>query len=290
MRMKKDMKEYVTLAAAILLIGLSICMPSGSLAGSFPKNLKPLAIDESVKVVDANSSEISDHVSNLNDAKKSDKEKADSISQEQDELHKILSYRGSEIFPDSANKLSMMSPTSKPIHDSSSSPLKSIDDEKDFEKIGQTLYREPKETSVKLTKAITGPVHPTFMKDEIVHPVPGKGGKVIASYRFMIPIYIPAMKSKKLSNKLASGELIPDQAHNRLMTTPNNFVKEEHIEMVPVRNEGKPQLKTIYKAERVPQRVITDFVLANGTTLPTDVDDRVKPGEKVIKTVVNDFN
>lgn len=138
------------------------------------------------------------------------------------------------------------------------------------------LFREPRTETTELTQLLRR--KPTFIRNRAVKPEifsPNGTSKVLATYKFIVPIYIPAVK--KLAIKTGARREEP------------KFVKETVTEMVPV-TQNVPRMKELIKAVKVPQKVITDFVEARGNTIPQTVDDKVRPGEKVLSTVVKDYD
>lgn len=138
------------------------------------------------------------------------------------------------------------------------------------------LFREPTKETSELTKLLKR--QPTFIRESLVKPEtfnPNGKGKVLATYSFMVPIYIPAVK--KVGIKASARR------------EPPKFVKETVTEMVPV-TQNMPRVNEVIKAVKVPQKVITDFVEARGNSIPQSADDKVRPGEKVISTVVKDYD
>lgn len=135
----------------------------------------------------------------------------------------------------------------------------------------------PKSDSVKVTQLITGKVPPTFITNEIVEPnmTVANDSKVLARYNVLIPIFLPALKPiKKLNHTDGKHRLYADE---RLVT-------ETHEELVPMK---VPAINNVYKAERVPQKVVTDFVVPRGFTLPPKVNDKVDTAnERLVKHVV----
>ena len=147
-----------------------------------------------------------------------------------------------------------------------------------------TLFALPssKKLPSKLTKLIVGKPTPTFMANDIVMPTNeikmnvnqnSSSDVVIAKYKILIPIFLPALKASKRATKK------PDV----------RFVKEEITELVPVR-KIVPHKKELIKAEKVPQQLVTDYVQANGNTVPSSVSDKVFPGERIISSVVKNID
>lgn len=130
----------------------------------------------------------------------------------------------------------------------------------------------------KLTKLITQPEEkaPTFFNPKPVQPVlrvdsnKREGSKVLATYNFMIPLLIPAVKKR-----------IEPEAESRM-------VKEVVTEMVPIKS-NVPVVQEVYRAERVPQKVVTDFVKARNQEVPETIDDNLQPGEQVVATEVKEY-
>lgn len=140
------------------------------------------------------------------------------------------------------------------------------------------IFRIPNENNLKpsLTRLITGTsgIGPTFAAENITLLNKPAGSNIIARYRVVIPIYIPALK------------VVPTTERP---TPPPVLVKEVHTKMVPVRRVV-PKIKTVVKAERIPQQIVTDYVKADGVNVPSHIDDKLKPNEQVLKTVVTNFD
>lgn len=136
-----------------------------------------------------------------------------------------------------------------------------------------------KDPQNKMTKELTEKIMTTFLRSEVAFPneanVTDGKDHVIARYSILIPLYVPALK--KSANATLRSYFRPKE------------VTETHTEMIPVKKNVQ-RIKTILKAERVPQRVITDFVTTDGEMIPSSVDDKVKPGEQIIKTVVRNYD
>lgn len=170
--------------------------------------------------------------------------------------------------------------------DLASSPLVDITDSYK-RNISETLFALPKSDTPGLTKLITGKEGPTLVQEQPIKPILNtdknapkfdeKGNKILASYRILIPILIPAVKRKNSIKLRGPGG---DEF---------KYVKETHTEMVPVTKQI-PKIKTVLKAERVPQKIVTDFVRADGKTVPSGVDDKLLPNEHLIKTVVTNYD
>lgn len=132
----------------------------------------------------------------------------------------------------------------------------------------------------RLTQLITQPEErsPTFFKPEPAVPTNlgqqtsggRKNSKILASYNIMIPMLIPAVKRKT--------EPKPEP----------RMVKEVVTEMVPVETKV-PVIQEVYKTERVPQEVVTDFVEPRGVELPGSTDDKVQTSERIVATEVKDY-
>lgn len=151
------------------------------------------------------------------------------------------------------------------------------------QRLDETLFALPEKETSKLTQLIASrqgePA--TFMSSSVVKPISitptsrDKERGIIARYRVMIPVFVPAVESM-------SGRM----RHSR---KPVEFVKEEVTEMVPVKRIVSHK-KEIVKVEKVPQTVVTDYVQTNGNQVPTSVTDRAMLGEKVIKSVVENID
>lgn len=192
----------------------------------------------------------------------------------------------------SSNFLGPRSDTLKPLGDLSelgpSSPydgpsdmeldsgLSDIRDNKNL-KISDTLFALPKnESSPILGKLITGKEKPTFGIENVFKPTlsKDKSGKIIATYKLMIPILIPAVRVKQVPSSTAK---------------PVKYLKEVHTKMVPMK-KIIPRAKTILKAERIPHKIITDYVKIDGHTIPSEVNDKLRPDDEVIGSVVEDYD
>jgi len=166
------------------------------------------------------------------------------------------------------------------------SPLKNRGDtsiltnveDSDGKNIPETLFEIPQKGTKSLTKLITGVDSPTFVRKQLTRPTIQKNpnSKVLASYKIMVPIFIPALKTTNKIRELPGKEV--------------QFVKETHTEMVPMKKKVASNIKTVIKAERVPQRIITDYVRADGNSVPSSVDDKLKPNEQVLKSVVTNYD
>lgn len=127
----------------------------------------------------------------------------------------------------------------------------------------------------KLTKLITQQESnkPTFLQPAPVKPFAinnDPGSKILASYNVVVPILIPPIKKRK-----------------PIPAPPPKFVKEVVTEMVPVKSVV-PQFKEVYKAEMVPQEIVTDYVNKNENSGgPTGVvDDKVRGRERILQETV----
>lgn len=143
--------------------------------------------------------------------------------------------------------------------------------------VSENIFRIPKTETSTLTRLIAGGERPTLVHDDIIRPVIEKNpkSKILATYKILVPIYIPAVKLPKR---------IP-----AVIPPPVKYVKEVHTEMVPVK-KSVSRVKNVIKAEKVPQQIITDYVKADGTSVPFSVDDKLKPNEKVLKSVVTNYD
>lgn len=151
-----------------------------------------------------------------------------------------------------------------------------------YKNISENLFRLPEKTTPALTKLITGKEKVTLVQDKVVRPVgsvtinntPEHTSKVLAQYEVLIPIYVPALKPYFRAQKSETSNI--------------SYVKETHTKMVPVKKNVK-KVKEIVRAERVPQQIITDYVKADGAGVPSTVTDKVMPNEKILKSVVTNF-
>lgn len=200
------------------------------------------------------------------------------------------------------------------------SPLVDIEDSAG-KNISETLFAMPTIDTPTLTELITSKRRPTFVTEEPLRPVnvtSGKGdGETLAQYQIMIPILIPAFKKKDNDTDPQNyfpepdpygtgSRLEPNKSPSMLNTAQTisasrspsylpyskgsdkiRYVKETHTEMVPIKKQA---VKTVMRAERVPQKIITDYVMADGATVPSSVDDKLKPNEHLIKTVVTNYH
>lgn len=152
--------------------------------------------------------------------------------------------------------------------------------EEDGHKDSRQLWVVPPNENRHLTRLITANEPNTFIKTEVSKPEKPEGfqkgnKKYLAQYRVLVPIWIPAIKQNK--NKIV--QIKPD---------PVKYVKETHTEMVPV-TKNVAVKKTVVKPERVPQKIVTDFVKAPKGGVSSRMDDQVKPGEEIIGSVVTNF-
>jgi len=116
---------------------------------------------------------------------------------------------------------------------------------------------------------------PTFVTSKIAYPTSESTGsdRVLARYRVIVPIFLPALKRKILN---------PTRR-------PTKYITETITEMVPVK-QIVPHVKEVVRAEPVPQSLITDFVRVDGRKLPEKVDDRVQPNEAIVKKVIQNID
>lgn len=157
-----------------------------------------------------------------------------------------------------------------------------LDPETDFQADPKkNLFSLPKKTSVGLAKLITGDVAPTFIDDQVRYAesrVQDTPKKILAHYRMVIPIFVPALR-KKLKDKNGAVE-------NKMKV---KFVEDTKTEMVPVEKIVQHRHEVI-KAEQVPQEIKTDFIsVEEGRDIPMEVTDSVQPGEKIVKSVLNNY-
>lgn len=165
---------------------------------------------------------------------------------------------------------------SKPEKEKLQNPLVDINNSNNVN-ISESMFAFPKQSTRALTKLITGKEVPTFALDKVHEPtiVRGSNNNVLASYNILVPILIPAVKNN------ASVLHPPSQKVN--------YVTETHTKMVPV-THNVDRVKTVIKAERVPQKIITDYVKVDGSVLPSHVGDGVKPKERVLESVVTNYD
>lgn len=147
----------------------------------------------------------------------------------------------------------------------------------DGENVKDTVFKLPEWESSKLTRLINKH-EPTFLSGRVVEPLkvyPNGNGpdKVLASYKILVPIYVPAIKRKVQTTK----------------QPPVKFVEEKVTEMVPVKSVV-PVVKEVIKAEPVPQQVITNFVATQANKIPARVDAGLKSDERLITTTVENIN
>lgn len=178
-----------------------------------------------------------------------------------------------------------------PIDPNKSEPIKSVKkklaeksnlinvEDSSGKNISDTLFRLPKFETSHLAKLITGTNKPTLVHDGVVMPELSKNSssKVLATYRILVPIYIPAIKDKVLPKILKASE--PEL----------KYVKEVNTTKIPLTKESI-HVQEVYRAERVPQEVITDYVKIDGHSLPSKADDAIKPNEKILASVVTRFD
>lgn len=146
-------------------------------------------------------------------------------------------------------------------------------------KDSQQLWLVPPKEGRHLTRLITAKEPSTFLQTNVAKPHMvdhTKEGpkKTLAQYTIMVPIWIPAVKPRK----------------KVITTKPEEvkYVKETHTEMVPV-TKNIAVTNTVVKPERVPQKIVTDFVKAPAGRLSSRIDDKLKPNEEVIGSTVTDF-
>lgn len=150
-------------------------------------------------------------------------------------------------------------------------------EEKAGKNIDNTLFYIPEENSSEVSKLVTGDKRPTFIrKGEPLKPVmsKGKNGKIIAKYRLLIPIFLPALRNKAQVLELPQQKV--------------NYTQETLTELVPMQ-KTKPSLRTVIKAERVPQQVITEYIKTDNGTLPAKGSSELRPGDQLLTSVVKSY-
>lgn len=155
--------------------------------------------------------------------------------------------------------------------------LEPVNTETAKKNVSETLYALPKKGSVALTRLMTGKDQATFVTAAVkptINNNNNKTSKVLASYRILVPIWIPAIK--------------PEAKVEEAPRPKVRMVKEQKTEWIPVQ-KNKSRVKTIIKAEPVPQQVITDYVKVDRNTVPTG-DDKIMDNEQVIKSVVSNYD
>lgn len=210
------------------------------------QNYKPIAMDESWKVVDTGIEHISSRGSRFRNSP-----------------NKFI-YDEPSIYPDiDYSRLGSSSISAGPAE------VEKVSDSEAYLDLPTTPTKE-------LTKLITSGTNPTFVSHETVEPtvVKDPSSKVLANYNVLVPIFIPAARVK-------TPKVEPD--------SDIKFVEETVTEMVPVKSIV-PHIKEVVEAERVPQKLTTHYVEANGKSVPSYVDDKIKSGERVISKVVTDYD
>lgn len=142
--------------------------------------------------------------------------------------------------------------------------------------ISETLFALPsidEDAPPELGKLITGKKKPTFAMEKVAKSKIDidSNGKIIASYKLIIPILIPAVVKKVSSST----------------TKPVQFREEVHTKMVPMKVPGA---KTVFRAERRPQKMVTDYVKVDSRGVPSEVDDKLKPDDEVVGRVVENYD
>lgn len=150
--------------------------------------------------------------------------------------------------------------------------------------VSENLFRLPgpeEKTTPALTRLISGKERATLVQDHVSMPrITPKDevnpkSKILATYQVLVPVFIPALN---VPAKIPTAR-----------RAPVKYVQEVHTEMVPVK-KSVSRVKNVIKMERVPQKIITNYVKANETTVPFSVDAKLKPNEKVLKSVVTNFD
>lgn len=138
----------------------------------------------------------------------------------------------------------------------------------------ETLFKFPRRMSTRVTEAITSGYRPTFALNEVATPIKNgtKDPNIIAQYSVLLPVLIPGRRRK------SGGPL-----------TNIKYVKETRTTMIPV-ERMVPSYKEYFKAEPVHQQIETNYVrVPDESYIPERSDDRVLPGEEVIKTTIKDY-
>lgn len=116
--------------------------------------------------------------------------------------------------------------------------------------VSETLFRLPNRDSKALTRLITSGLNPTLVNETAVAPGPkDPNSKVLASYRILIPLIVPGVKSKKSSGTI-------------------DYLTKTKTQMVPV-EKTKPKLRRVIQAEQVPEKIITEYVKTDGSPVIT---------------------
>lgn len=230
------------------------------------QHYRPLAMDESVKIVSAPLKSFAEN--SLLDRKE------DLISSSDDGIVNLL-----EVI-DKSEKVDDISSYSRKLESKETSDVLIRVSDSSGKNVSENLFALPDEVeggSVALTKLITGKQVPTFAQKLVEPTLIEKSDKtnkrkILASYNIVVPVFIPGLKPLTSKAPVA-----------------RKFVTETKTKLVPVR-KNVPQINTYFKAERIPQQVITDYVKADGTEVPSNVDDELKPNEKLLTSVLTNYN
>lgn len=223
-------------------------------------NYRPLAIDESWKLVGPKSNRV---------FKK--------------EISKPLMSKESPVqtleYP-SAPTLSDVSPErARSVSDLPKSIEEKLSDVKDWNAASSDrLYKLPSNADFSPSVITSNKRDPTtFLNPEVHLPLRteqnDKNDKIIARYRIVVPIFIPAFKKK----------------HAVSTEKPVKYVKKVVTEMMPIK-QSVPHVKEIVKAERMPQSLVTDFVSAEDGEVPVSVDDKIRPHEQLLSSIVQNVD
>lgn len=249
----KNGTKFASTFICLLFVTLSVCAASNYREDSILSNYEPVAMDERLEIVRPTPKRVT----------------SEQTSRDFEELGIMPEF--------SATQLS----------DEETDPKNSIPEPKlaDVEEGGdpeKTVYGLPKNNTVALTKLITGSKTPTFLLKDLVRPdrrvsagskKSKLGENILATYRIVIPILIPAVKpSRDVKN---ASRFINVQFENVTRT-----------EMVPMRRMV-PHYREISKAERVRQNVTTDFVEVERGAIPGETNDKMKLDGRLISSVVS---
>lgn len=263
----------------LLMLASNCCIVFGSaLETEILTNYEPLAMDESVTFIDGpGSNSIRSTDKNLDTRyhnKVEDEEEFSDILRDRENVDEF----DLDPFPSSFDNIV------DPIQQSEKKTFQKRPSIVDVEnstgkKVSSTIFSMPKIETPKLTKLITGKESATFLEEKIIKPEINNTGKskVLASYNLMIPIWIPPIKAPKV------------KINDRLLQKDIKYTQETKTEMVPMQKEI-PSVVTVLKAERVPQKIVTDFVKTDNLLIPSKVDDRLGPHDKLVKTVVTNYS
>lgn len=271
--------ELSTLAGCIFLT-LFVCSTIQADPTALSK-YEPLAIDESVKVLRTRP-RLSSNRGLPEDFGPATKSIHASADLKVSDLHSILSARevlGMDHLPgdhpdDPIGTLDYERP--RPRMRLQSQKPRIIPNDSSLE--NEKVYSIPLTETPALTKLITANETPTFMANKVIRPLENKepGSKVLARYNVIMPFYVPSMRYKHKE----SSKAVQPQEH---------LIKETFTGLTPVRNVT--EIDHVYQAERIPQKVETDFVIPKDNIVPPVANDVYNPRtEKLVDTVRRSFN